>query len=161
MKNNEELKHSPKAKIPLKNLILMISLTTIGLIFLLSLGYYFLIYKNDSNTLKRYLLTDNYHCNKKVCYKKDDNFYYEYDYVTHDFKISNKDYVLKLSPKAPILELKTENYICLYEKENYQDGQMIDGTFEFNNYCKKYINEINEYITMRNEINSHLSKKAN
>lgn len=161
MKNNEELKHCQKAKIPLKNLILMISLTTIGLILLLSLGYYFLIYKNDSNTLKRYLLTNNYHCNKKVCYKKDNNFYYEYDYVTHDFKISNKDYVLKLSQNAPILEIKTENYICLYEKENYQDGQMIDETFEFNNYCKKYINEINKYITMRNEINSHLSKKAN
>lgn len=161
MKNNEELKHCQKAKIPLKNLILMISLTTIGLILLLSLGYYFLIYKNDSNTLKRYLLTDNYHCNKKVCYKKDNNFYYEYDYATHDFKISNKDYVLKLSQNAPILEIKTENYICLYEKENYQDGQMIDETFEFNNYCKKYINEINKYITMRNEINSHLSKKAN
>ena len=50
MKNNEELKHRKNTKIPKKNLFLMISLISICLILLLSLAYYFLIYKNDSNT---------------------------------------------------------------------------------------------------------------
>lgn len=161
MKNNEELKHRKNTKIPKKNLFLMISLISIGLILLLSLAYYFLIYKNDSNTLKRYLINNNYYCNKKVCYKKENNFYYEYDYVSQDLKISNKEYILKLTKKTPVLEIKSENYLCLYEKDDYQDGQSIDETFEFNNYCKKYISEINEHIVTRNNINKQVNKKIN
>lgn len=161
MKNNEELKHRKNTKIPKKNFFLMISLITIGLILLLSLAYYFLIYKNDSNTLKRYLINNNYYCNKKVCYKKENNFYYEYDYVSQDLKISNKEYILKLTKKTPVLEIKSENYLCLYEKDDYQDGQSIDETFEFNNYCKKYISEINEHIVTRNNINKQVNKKTN
>ena len=144
----DTLTHKEEKKISKKNMVLICILILLVLCFLSGISYYFLIYNKESNVLKRYLLTNDYTCNEKSCTKNISNNLYSINYYTGKLTVSNQDFIFKLSPNnLPTLEVKENDYICLFEKENYKPTDFIDENFVYNNYCKKYIDDINEIIS--------------
>ena len=112
----------------------------------IAIAYYFLIYNKPSNKLKRYLESNSYTCNKKVCTKEENNNRYKINYETGDFALSDNNYVVSLNKQHIILELKKENYSCSFEKEGYQRNELVDDKFDYNYTCSLYINDVNRII---------------
>lgn len=147
MKKNLELKHNSKeVKLSKKNYIIIIIPIVIVLIFLIVLALF--IYKENtpSNKLKNHLEEIGYSCNKKTCSKQVGTNNYTINYSDISIYIDTEEYHLTLSKEILALELKNEEYICSYIKDDYTLFTTIDSTFIYDKKCAFYIPEINEFI---------------
>lgn len=148
----KRLPYQEKHKIPKKNIYLIIFSVCLSLVIILGLAFYFLIYKSDANLLKRYLITEGYTCNNVICNKKDGEYTYSYDYKKNALTVSNKNYTIEVSDNHPYLEVRKINLVCEYEKEEYNGKDKIDSSFNYDNECREYIDEVNDIISYRNRV---------
>ena len=153
---NKEIKRLPynkeTNKIPKKNMNIIIFSVTLSLLVVGGFAYFFLIYRSDANMLKRYLIKEGYTCNNKTCNKKIKDMSYSIDYKDNTLRATNKLYQIDLSKNHPVLEVKSNDLICEYEKDNYNGTDRIDESFTYNNVCKQYIEDVNTVIKFRNDI---------
>ncbi len=153
MKNDiKRLPYQENNKIPKKNLFIIIFSVCLSLVIILSLAFYFLIYKSDANLLKRYLLGEGYNCNNITCNKKEKGYTYSFNYKKNTLTASNKNYTIEISNNHPYLEVRDINLVCEYEKDDYNGNDKIDDSFSYSNECKTYIEEVNNIISYRNRV---------
>lgn len=148
MNENKQLTYNDNKKntISKKELFKIISLSIITILIVGSIAYFFLVYLSDSNSLKRYLKSQGYSCSKKICKKEINDEKFEFNYKKAKLMITNDLYVLNINTKTPELEIKKDEYICTYRKDNYELGQSIDESFTYKPKCEKYILDINKYL---------------
>ena len=147
MNENKQLTYNDnKSNINKKELFKIISLSVIAILIVGAIAYFFLVFLSDSNSLKRYLKNQGYSCSKKICKKEINDEKYEFNFKKAKLTITNDLYVLSIDTKTPELEIKKDEYICTYRKDNYEFGQSIDESFTYNQKCGKYISDINKYL---------------
>ncbi len=153
MKNDvKRLPYPEKNKIPKKNIFIIIFSVCLSLVIILSLAYYFLIYKSDANLLKRYLLSEGYTCNNVTCNKIEQEYSYSYNYKKNALTASNKNYTIEVSNNHPYIEIRNIDLVCEYEKDEYNGTDKIDDSFTYSNECKAYIDDVNDIIFYRSRI---------
>lgn len=156
MKKNEELKHNKdNIKLTKKNYIIIILPIILILILVAFIAYYVFIISSPSNKLKNILLDESYICNKETCMKDKNNINYSINYKDFTMYVENNEYRIQINyNKSPIIELKNNEFICTFNKDNYDSFTHIDSTFSYNKQCEQYITIVNNNIdTLRNYFN--------
>ena len=152
---NKEVKRLPYKednRIPKKNLYLIYFSVTLSLIVIAGFAYFFLVYRNDANMLKRYLISKGYTCNNKTCNKKEGSISYSFDYKRTILTATDKLYTIEISNGNPTLLVRQTKQSCDYEKDDYNGRDKVDETFQTNNECIRYIDDVNNIIKYRNNI---------
>lgn len=135
----------PKKDIKL-NIDKRIILCLVGVVIICGLVVFLIIFNNPSNKLKRYLIKEDYTCNKSICRKDIDNVTYNISYKKASFQVITGDYILNITKRTPYLVTLANAPVCRYEKENYKALSLIDSTYSYSSNCSKYIKDINKYI---------------
>ena len=151
-KDVKRLPYKETNKIPKKNLNIIIFSVTLSLIVVAGFAYFFLIYRSDSNILKRYLSKHGYTCNNRTCNKKEGSISYSFDYKKQELTATDKLYKIEVSNNNPYLEVRKTKQQCEYEKDEYNGKDKVDESFKTNNECIKYIEDVNNIIKYRNNI---------
>lgn len=153
MKKNQELIHNEKKlKLNKKNYIIIIVPIFLAICLIVAIAFFVFIYTTPSNKIKKYLINNEYTCNKKACIKENNNTIYNYNYLENYLLIENEEYRLTISQNYPILEIKNNEYICSYTTLNYEIFMKVDNNFLYDKHCEKYIPDINKSIDLYKEI---------
>lgn len=150
MKKNELLTYNDKKKkLTKKNYIIIIVPIVLVIILIIAIAFYVFSYSNSSNKLKRYLIDNQYTCNKQICTKEEDNNIYTIYYNDMNYVVENNEYSLTINDSSfPTLELKNSDYICTYTKPSYESFTHIDTSFIHDRKCTEYISDINKNIDL-------------
>lgn len=87
--------------------------------------------------------------------KDKNNINYSINYKDFTMYVENNEYRIQINyNKSPIIELKNNEFICTFNKDNYDSFTHIDSTFSYNKQCEQYITIVNNNIdTLRNYFN--------
>ncbi len=147
MKENKELVHiEEKNKLTKFNYVVMIIL--IGSILLLVgvIAWFVFVHNSESSKLERYLKDEGYECNNDTCSKVNNNDVYLIEYKNDIMMVDNSEYQVRVGKITPMLDLKKQNLVCSYMKEDYSSGMKIDETFVYNSDCQNNMKLVNKYI---------------
>lgn len=146
MKKIKELTYNNNVKLTKKNYLIMIIPIILVLILIIAIAIFVVITNSNSHKLKNYLEEQGYLCNRKTCLIQNDNNTYTFDYIDIIFSVDNDNYHLTISKAIPTLEIKNNEYICNYQKEEYEIFTLVDSSFIYDKQCSKYIEDINNNI---------------
>ena len=147
MKKNNELTHKEKKlKLNKKNYFIIIFPIILVVICILVIALYTFYFSNPTIKMKKYLEESNYICNKSSCTIEKNGIIYNFNYKNMYLLTETDEYILTISENYPVLELKSEEYICSYEQPNYKIFTLVDDNFSYNKKCQKYIADVNNSI---------------
>ena len=150
--NNELVPIEEKKKITFKPNPKFIIISIAVLIILLACLYYFLIYRKPSNILKRYLIKEDFTCEKSICSKEIDKINYDVNYKKGTINATYSKYILSTESDNVKLLIKGTNKSCIYTNNDNVIGKEIDNSFTYNTECKEYIEDANKILEIYNEI---------
>ena len=147
MKKNLELTYkNNEIKLNKKNYLTIITPILLVLILIIGIAVFVSVTNSHSNKLKNYLEEIGYTCNKKTCSKEIEVSVYTINYKDMSMYVDNESFRLTIGNENPIIELKSDEYICTYTKSNYSRFTLIDDSFIYEKKCEDYIEKVNNYI---------------
>ncbi len=146
MKKVKELTYNNDVKLTKKNYLIMIIPIILVLILIIAIALFVANTNSSSYKLKKYLEEHGYLCNNKTCLIQKDSNTYTFDYIDIVFSVDNDNYHLTISKQSPILEIKSNEYICNYQKDEYEIFTLVDNSFVYDKQCSKYLEDINNNI---------------
>lgn len=150
---NKELTHKEQQlKLNKKNYLIIIIPIVLIVICILGIALYTFHFSNPSVKMKKYLEEANYICNKSNCSIEKEGIIHNFNYKELYLLTETDNYILTISEKYPVLELKNEEFICSYEQQDYKIFTLVDESFSYNRKCGKYIEDVNKSIQIYEKV---------
>ena len=118
----------------------------LGILVLGLIAFYCFVYNTPSAKLKRVLNDNNFKCKSGYCHKNIEDYEYEINYKTAEAVIRNNKISFTIGLKNSRLDIKENHYICNFTSLYYSPTRSIDDTYQIDDKCSSYIEELNEII---------------
>lgn len=141
-----------------KNIKKVIKIATPIVLGVLVIGiflFFHFVYNTPSNKLKRVLQDHNFKCQSGYCHKDIDDYQYEINYKTAEAVIQNNKISFTIGLNNSRLDIKESRYICNFTSPYYTPIRSIDETYNVDDKCTSYIEELNIII---NQYESYLDE---
>ena len=135
-----------------KKQYMIIIISVIVLFLIIGLITFLVIHNSNSSKLKRYLISEEYKCNKTSCVKENYTIIYQINYHNGVLLASSPLYEITINKdNIYYLNINTDKS-CTYNKKNNLSN-IKESNIESDNFkCTTYIEEINKILTDYNSI---------
>lgn len=130
----------------IKKIIKIVTPIVLGVLVIGLFVFYCFVYNTPSGKLKRVLEDNNFKCKNGYCRKNVDDYSYEINYKTAEAVIQNNKISFTIGLNNSRLDIKEKHYICNFTSPYYTPVRSIDETYNVDDKCTPYIEELNEII---------------
>ncbi len=135
-----------------KKQYIIIGIVIVVLLLVISIITFLVIHNSSSSKLKRYLISEEYKCNKTTCVKEHYTVIYQINYHNGVLIATSPTYELTINKdNIYYLNINT-NKSCTYDKKNNLSNIKESNIQSDDFKCTSYLEEINKVLTDYNNI---------